>query len=193
MKVPHKIYSFILLYYLIDSSKANVWDNLYSQYEDIPLNHYDNLSASYKLREFSRLNLFLDFKYDKKRQRIAFEISSHQQDTEKKDRSSLFYVDFDFENLNIQMSQKNHQSCISKGIPKLLSLDLTDLENLWRFMTYKIGLVNVDHEGYENPLDESIKSNELFVKYDFNTDALGGLVSKINRDSIPEIDIFMND
>jgi hypothetical protein len=193
MKVPHKIYSFILLYLLIDSSKANVWDNLYSQYEDIPLNHYDNLSASYKLREFSRLNLFLDFKYDKKGQRIAFEISSHQQDTEEKDRSSLFYVDFDFENLNIQMSQKNHQSCISKGIPKLLSLDLTDLENLWRFMTYKIGLVNVDHEGYENPLDQSIKSNELFVKYDFNTDALGGLVSKINRDSIPEIDIFMND
>ena len=84
---------------LTQQTKSNVWDNLYSQYYDKPINHLEQFTALYKLREFSNLGLALKIRYDQTSQRIAIELLNHE--SAKQFESSFVYLNFDFNNLDI--------------------------------------------------------------------------------------------
>lgn len=177
-------------------TKCNIWDNLYSQYSDDPIKHLDHFVAFYKLREFSNLGLALSIRYDRLSQRLAMELISQKtpKSSERESgvhQNSLAYINLDFTNLDIQMSQKNHKACLKKGISKIVSLDMTDLDNIWKFIAFKEGDTRLNNEGEELPLD-STQDFQWFKKYLINLDALNRVIPKKSKKEIPEVYAFIN-
>jgi hypothetical protein len=171
-----------------------VWDNLYSQYDDKPIKHEDKFTAVYKLREFSNLGLALKIRYDQLSQRLAFELVNHSTDEKSTGTSSLVYLNLDFKNLNIQMSQKNHKICIKKGISRIASLDLTDLDNIWRFVAFNLGEYSLDSEGNEiGAEDSTVVTRKFYKKYHLNLDAFDGLIPESKKKEIPTIYAYLRE
>ena len=173
---------------------SNIWDNVYSQYEDDPLPHQEQFTATYLLREFSSSDFRLKVLYDSKGQRVSLEITSGDPDSGT-DSKSLLYVAFDFLEMGFELSQKNHVLCIRQPISRMLRLDLSDLENVWRFFAFKVGEVEVSPDGYfrgEEFGEAEDGGYKRMVQYNLNLDSLGGLRGSESHETFPELDVLVD-
>ena len=165
--------SFSLLIVMFDGILGNIWDNVFSKYEKAPVKQFSNFEARLHLEEFSWLDINIRMKYSAKNEKIEMEIFTKSENQE----NSFFKGYLDFDNLWFQFSSNSSDLCIRGLIPSAFKIDISNTENIWRYLTY--------YEGKSENVDSMENGKEIYLL------SLEEITSKFNH-TIPELRFLLD-
>lgn len=157
-----------LLATLIPLTTCNIWDNIYSKYEEKDISLPKKFKAKYKLKEFSFLDINFNIIYNSEHEKIKIFLTQGSS-------TLLTSLDIDFKNLILQFSQFREEMCLEKKIPKIAKIDISDTRNLWRYLTFYDGVEELNGKKlkkYEFSLEEieekiEAKIPKVYFWFDF--------------------------
>ena len=142
----------ILVLAVTQISKCNVWDNLYSKFDQDAIILKENIHKSMKLKQFSNLGISLEIDFLPRADQLRLSIHSKALGTlskatrntkEDKDgapatKKPFFSLLLDFEKQVAQFTETT-QNCLQKPIPEAARLNLTDFGTIWMYSSYFVG------------------------------------------------------
>lgn len=128
----------LLILALAGPLQANIWDNIYSKYDQPDMTLPQRADYVFKLKEFSFLDINLRFLFHAEQERMRISI--------RRGETMIISGFLDMKGKRVQTVQAKETLCLDKDIPPQAVIDFTDTRNIWRYFSFYEGRVEVDGE-----------------------------------------------